>query len=396
MSVPRVRPVRVGRVLAAVVLTGLGLWLVAETAGILLLFFLAVLLALYLGAVRDVFVRRLRLPEIVAFWLAVVFTVGAGVALVWLLVPPVLRQTQDLVATIPRQLQALDTWATEALARFPGMGDLVAKLGPHPLLGEVYDYLSGRLPSFFGDVSKRVFSVLAAAASLFTVAVMSIYLALYPGVYREWLIVLFPPAHRDLVRDVLGGLGETLRAYIVGQLATMFILGGLTALGLAIIGVPYWLTFGVFSGAAALVPVFGVLLSTTLPALFVLGSGGGLSRAMLVVGVGVLVHVVDGNLVSPLIMSKRVDLPPALTILAVLIAGVLLGPLGLVVAVPLLASIMVVVRRILIDRIYGGRGFRRVRRDRTLVLRVPAPSGGVWVPPLEPPVDIIGLTERGP
>ncbi len=59
------------------------------------------------------------------------------------------------------------------------------------------------------------------------------------------------------------------------------------------------------------------------------------------VGVGILVHIVAGNLVSPLIMSKKVDLPPVLSIMAVLIAGSLLGPLGLVVAVPLLAAIMV-------------------------------------------------------
>ena len=222
---------------------------------------------------------------------------------------------------------------------------------------------------------------------------MSIYLALYPGVYREWLIVLFPPLYRDLVRDVLDGLGDTLRAYIVGQLSTMFILGGLTALGLAAVGVPYWLTFGVFSGVAALVPVFGVLLATILPALFVLGMGDGLTKALLVVGVGILVHVIDGNLVSPIIMSKRVDLPPVLTMLAVLIAGTLLGPLGLLVAVPLLASIMVVVRRILIDRIYEGRGFRRPRRDRPLVLRVPADDGGVWVPQPVPAIDMIALEE---
>jgi predicted PurR-regulated permease PerM len=217
---------------------------------------------------------------------------------------------------------------------------------------------------------------------------------LYPGVYREWLIVLFPPVYRDLVRDVLNGLGDTLRAYIVGQLSTMFILGGLTAIGLAAVGVPYWLTFGVFSGAAALIPVFGVLLATALPALFVIGSGGGPTKALLVIGVGVVVHVIDGNLVSPLIMSRRVDLPPVLTMLAVLIAGALLGPLGLVVAVPLLASIMVIVRRILIERIYAGRGFRRARRDRTMVLRVPAPQGGVWVPDPTPGFDMVALSEQ--
>lgn len=387
--------VRVGPVLAAIVLCAAAVWILIATANIFLLLFLSVLGALYLGALRDYLARRLRIPELVAFWLAVVLTAGAVAGLVWLLVPPVVEQTQGLLAQAPDLLTSWEAWVTHTLDRFPGMADLVAKLGAHPIVGPVSDFLSGRLPTLFGDVSKRVLSVLDAIVALLTVGVMSIYLALYPGVYREWLIALVPPAHRDLVRDVINGLTDTLRSYIVGQLAAMFILGGLTAIGLAAIGVPYWLTFGVFSGVAALVPVFGVLLATTLPALFVLGSAGGLTKAVLVIGVGILVHVVAGNLVSPLIFSKKVDLPPVLTIMAVLIAGSLLGPLGLVVAVPLLAAIMVLVRRILIERIYEGRGFRRVSRDRSLVVRVPVPDSSVWLPDPSLAVDMVALEEQG-
>lgn len=389
----RVARVRVGRLLTAVVLTAAVLWVVIATANIFLLLFLSVLGALYLGALRDYLARRLRLPGIVAFWIAVLLTAGAFVGLVWLLVPPVVAQTQGLLAALPAQLASWEAWVTRTLAELPGMSDFAAKLGAHPLVGPVSDYLSGRLPSLFGDVSKRVLSVLGAAIAVLTVGVMSIYLALYPGVYREWVIALVPPVHRDLVRDVLVGLADTLRAYIVGQLASMFFLGGLTAIGLAAIGVPYWLIFGVFSGVAALVPVFGVVLATALPALFVLGGPDGPTRAVLVVGVGVLVHVVAGNLISPVIMSKKVDLPPVLTIMAVLIAGELLGPLGLVVAVPLLAAIMVVVRRILVERIYEGRGFRRAPRDRTLVVRVPVPDRAVWLPDPSVAVDMVALEE---
>jgi hypothetical protein len=79
-------------------------------------------------------------------------------------------------------------------------------------------------------------------------------------------------------------------------------------------------------------------------------------------------------------MSKKVELPPVLTIMSVLVIGKILGPLGLVIAVPTLAAIMVIVRRILINRIYEGRGFRKSTRDRVFVLRVPAPDGGVLVP----------------
>ena len=147
----------------------------------------------------------------------------------------------------------------------------------------------------------------------------------------------------------------------------------------------------------AIVPFFGTLVSTILPAAFVLGGNGwngfgAGGHALLVVLLGTVVHLVESNVVMPLITAHKVELPPVLTIMAVLIVGTFLGPGGLLVAVPLLAAIMVIVRRILVNRIYEGQGFRRAARDRALVLRVPAPEGGVFTPP-GPPVDVIALAE---
>jgi predicted PurR-regulated permease PerM len=238
-----------------------------------------------------------------------------------------------------------------------------------------------------------------AAINVFAVGVMGIYLSLHPALYREWLIALFPPIHRDLVRDVLSDLADSLRAYIVGQLLTMSFLGAITALGLWVLAVPYALVFGIFTGLVAIVPFFGTLLSTTLPALFVLTGQNyhafsPLGHALLVVGLGVVVHLIEGNVVSPLVMSKKVDLPPVLTIMSVLMIGQLLGGLGLIVALPVLVALMVIVRRILITRIYEGQGFRRTSRERPMVLRVPAPGGGVLVPP-GASVDVVTIAERG-
>jgi predicted PurR-regulated permease PerM len=184
----------------------------------------------------------------------------------------------------------------------------------------------------------------------------------------------------------------------VGQLLAMTFLGTLTAIGLYVLDVPFWLPFGIFTGLVAIIPFFGTLLSTTLPALFVLTGNGyfgfsPLGHALLVVGLGVVVHLVEGNVVAPLVMSKKVDLPPVLTILSVLVMGKLLGGLGLIIAVPTLATIMVIVRRILITRIYEGQGFRRTARERPMVLRVPAPGGGVLAPTGAPP-DIVTTAER--
>ena len=108
---------------------------------------------------------------------------------------------------------------------------------------------------------------------------------------------------------------------------------------------------------------------------------------------GVVIHLVESNVVAPLVMQRNVELPPVLTIMAVLIFGKLLGPIGLIVAVPSLAALMVLVRRILINRIYEGHGFRRRQRDRVLLLRVPLARGGVTVP-AGPAPDVIGLALR--
>lgn len=381
---------RVAPVIAGVIISVLLLWLLGATAEVFLLLFIAVIISLYLGAVRDLLVERGHLPPRLAFFISVVGSAGALLGLFAILLPPVVEQTRALIVVLPNYIEAWETGIDHFVARFPAMRD-VWKPGDHPLVTAVYDQLTQQAQTLV----PRLFSLVNLLISAFAVGVMSIYLALQPGVYREWLIALFPPIHRDLVRDVLRDLADALRAYIVGQLLTMTVLAAMTATGLYLLDVPYWLTFGVFTGLVAIIPFFGTLFSTTLPALFVMGAPGGGTRAVYVLLLGVVVHLIEGNLVSPLVMSKKIDMPPVLTITAVLVIGKLLGPLGLVVALPMLVTVMVIVRRILINRIYEGKGFRKSTRDRIFVLRVPVPDGGVLVPTAAPP-DLIAIREKQP
>jgi predicted PurR-regulated permease PerM len=382
--------VKVAPILAGAIITFLLLWMFGVTADVFLLLFIAIILSLYLGAVRDLLVEHAHFPPRIAFFVAVVGSATALIGLFAILLPPVVEQTRALIVVMPKYIETWESGIDHFVARFPAMRD-VWKPGEHPLITAVYDQVSVQAQG----VVPRLLSLVRVMVDCFAVGVMSIYLALQPGVYREWLIALFPPIHRDLVRDVLRDEADALRAYIVGQLLTMTFLAALTALGLYLLGVPYWLTFGVFTGLVAVVPFFGTLLSTTLPALFVLGGPGGGTRALYVLGLGVVIHLIEGNIVSPLVMSKKIDMPPVLTITSVLIIGKLLGPLGLVVALPTLVSVMVIVRRILINRIYEGKGFRKSTRDRIFVLRVPVPDGGVIVA-AEPPPDLIRLRETTP
>lgn len=379
---------RVAGVLAAVTLLALGFWIFGRASDVFLLLFIAIIISLYLGAVRDGLVNRAQLPPRLAFIAAVLLTLLGIGGLFWLLVPPVIAQTRDLVAVLPKYVAGWEVSIDHFMETMPGMRGFWPT-GQHQMLRALYEQVSG----YAQGLVPRVFSVVGVLIDVFSVFVMSIYLALQPGVYREWLIALFPPRHRDLVRDILRDLADSLRAYVVGQLTTMAVLAALTAFFLWLLSVPYWLTFGVFTGAVAIVPFFGSLLSTMLPAAFVLTGPNGGTRALLVLAVGVVVHLIEGNLVSPLVMSKKVELPPVLTIMSVLVIGKLLGPLGLVVAVPTLAVVMVVVRRILINRIYEGQGFRKQARDRMLVLRVPVPDGGVLLAE-GPPVDVQAFKTR--
>nr|MBA3467335.1 AI-2E family transporter [Gemmatimonadaceae bacterium] len=303
-------------ILTGIVLTILLLWMLGSTIDVFLLLFVAIIISLYLGSVTDFLEEKGRLSRKLAFALAVLFSLAALIGLGWLLIPPVVEQTQQLFVVLPKYIADWEKGIDGFVARFPALREMW-KPGDNTLLHAVYVQVSGQM----GSLVPKVFSMVHVMINVFAVGVMAIYLALQPGIYREWLIALFPPIHRDLIRDVLRDLGDVLRAYIVGQLLAMTVLAILTAIGLYLLDVPYWLTFGVFTGLVAIVPFFGTLVSTVLPALFVLGGPGGGTRAIYVIALGVIIHLIEGNLIAPLVMSKKLDLPPVLTILAVLVIG---------------------------------------------------------------------------
>jgi len=374
-------------ILTATVFTVLLLWIAGQVAHVFLLLFLGVMISVYLGALSTGLQRRLRIPPGWSLAAAVLVTLGGLALLFYILVPPLVVQTRELVRVLPTYITGWEAAIDRLVTRVPALAS-VYEPGQHKLLLALYDQVAGQ----FNDVVPKVFGIVEVLISIFSVGVMGLYLAVHPALYREWLIALFPPIHRDLVRDVLTDCGDSLRAYIVGLLLAMSFLATLTAVGLTVLHVPYALTFGVFTGLATIVPFFGTLLATALPVLFVIGGPDGGTRAIWVVVIGIVVHLIEGNVVAPLIMSKKVDLPPVLTIVFVLIVGSLLGPLGLLVAVPGLAVIMVIVRRILLTRLYEGQGFRRTTRERPLVLRLPASEGGIILPRAN--LDVVSILER--
>jgi predicted PurR-regulated permease PerM len=341
-----------GRRLAATLVTLFGVALllvfIARVAQVLFLLFMAALLAVYLAAVTDIIVRRTRLPRGAALALAVLGTLTALVGIAALILPPVIQQTQDLVGALPVQAQRLEDLIRRLSQQYPILQRALELEGGgfvESLIRDATAFVRGSLLPYLtagGALAVETVSVLA----------MAVYLSLDPRVYREGVIALVPPQYRQIARATLADLSNTMRAWVWAQLMAMSMLAMLTVIGLLVLRVPYALAFGVFAGLAAIVPFFGTIVSTLLPAAFVVVNTGWV-HAFAVVLLGVAVHLLEANVVRPLIFQERLNLPPVLTILAVLSMAILIGVLGLIIAVPLLAAVMVIVRHVLIGQVYA-------------------------------------------
>jgi predicted PurR-regulated permease PerM len=334
-----------GWVLLAVIVVAL----LIRTVDVLLVLFLSIILAVYLNAVSNVLQRQLGVPPAVGLAAGLALTLGGMVGVVFLIAPAVTGQVQDLIANLPRYLTDLDQTISRLFRSIPVLGRGVSEGGSPGLLAtslnELFGFLRGAVvPYLKGGLELIIITV--------SVVVMAVYLTRNPGVYVEGLVALIPPARRPLARVILYDLKLTLHAWVVGQIIAMVVLAVLTTLGLWMLKVPYFLAFGMFAGIAAIVPFFGTLFSTLIPALFALGVAG-LGKAIAVTALGVGVHLVEANFVAPVVMERKVNLPPVITIAGVLLIGKLFGLAGLIVAVPILAFVMVLIRHILLGEVYG-------------------------------------------
>jgi len=342
-SARRAAPLLLMLLVAAIVL------FVYRIADLLLLVFIATLVAVYLSAVTDAAVRWGRLPRPLALALAIFATLVALAAVAALVATPVTQQTQDLIAAVPRYLTQLDATIAGWTRRVPILRRAGLSAGESGLVSTA---LKEGVAFVRGAIIPTAAAAGLVAIEAIAVLVMAIYLAVRPSLYQVGLLALVPPRHRSFARAIVLDLAATLRAWVGAQLLSMVLLAILTGIGLWLLDVPYWLAFALFTGVVVLIPFFGSLFSTVLPALLVLPDRGVLA-ALAVASVGVVVHLVEANLVSPIVMHRRISLPPVLTILSVLVGAELSGLAGMLVAVPALAVTIVLVRHILMDRAYG-------------------------------------------
>jgi predicted PurR-regulated permease PerM len=190
-------------------------------------------------------------------------------------------------------------------------------------------------------------------ANLVLVGVAAVYLAAQPERHRAGALMLIPQALRDKVGSTFDNAGRALRLWLFGQLVSMTVVGVLATVGLYLIGMPSALALGFLAGVSEFVPLVGPALAA-IPAILVALSEGG-TTIFWVLGLYLAIQQLENNIIMPLVHRRTVELPPVVTLFAILALGVLFGPVGVLLGAPLTVVLFVAVKQLYLRETLGER-----------------------------------------
>ena len=263
----------------------------------------------------------------------------AGVALA----PTIAEQASELWETFPELLANAQDVAGRLQGAL-GLGTPVA-LDQLDVVDSARNFFSGGTLATVANVGAGVASVLS---YLVVIVIATIYAVARPRPLVNGFVALFPAGRRQEVREILADMYQTVQRWFVGQLGSMLIIGVLSTVALYLIGVPFALLLGIFSGLISFIPFVGPMLSVIPPVLLALI--GTPVDALWVVLAYAIIQAIESYLLQPLIMSRAVFLHPAVVMFALLIMGTLFGFVGVLLAVPLVAALHVLLRELWIER----------------------------------------------
>jgi len=258
----------------------------------------------------------------------VLLTVAFLLATFWLAGVQVTAQVNQLRSTLEVQAVRFTSFLT-AQGVMPGASDVsgIARQA----LGSV-----GRITSWVG-------TAVSALTTFFMISVIGLFIAIDPTTYRRGVEWMVPRDNRPEFAIVVARMGTTLRRLLAGRLLGMVAEGVLTWIALMLGGVPMALILGILTGLLAFIPNVGAFVSGAL--MVAVGFSAGTDTGLWAIGTYVIVQTFDGYVLLPIVAKKTVDLPPALTLGAQIMASALFGILGLALADPLTAMIKTALER---------------------------------------------------
>ena len=323
----------------AILLTG---YLVYKAAVVVLVLLLTILFSIIMSAPVDYLNRRgigRGLGTLVVLGSFVLILGIAGAALV----PTIEAQASEFVDTFPALLENVQQIVVQ-LQSAVGLKTSFS-LDPQDVLDKARNFFSGGALTTVASVGASVATVLSFAV---VILITTVYTVARPEPLVNGFVSLFPAGQRQRVREILDEMYRTVQKWFLGQLASMTIIGLLFTVAMFVIGIPFALLLGIFSGLISFVPYVGPMISVIPPVLLALT--GNPIDALWVILAYLGIQAIEGNLVQPIVMSRAVSLHPVTLVFALLTMGTLFGFVGVFLAIPLVAALHVLLRELWIER----------------------------------------------
>ncbi len=306
--------------------------LVAQFVTLLAVALLTVILSLPLAAAADRAQRR-GLPRALGAVTALVLAIAVATGIGLLVVPAFIGQAQHFSARLPGAIAS-------------------AEHSVHSLTGVSTKTLSADITSFtqrYTQDPRRLLGPLATLGidlagvilAVIVVLVCALYLAIDPHAPRAALLALLPVDRRPQAERIMARVRTAWLGWLTAIGIDMLVLGILLYIGMKAVGLDFALGFAIFSALLTVIPNYGSIISAIPPVLLGLSQSPG--KALLVLGVYVLVNQIEGNLILPLVMARTVDMHPALVAIGVLVVAQLLGIIGVLIGIPVISVAMILV-----------------------------------------------------
>lgn len=315
---------------------------ILDLAGLVIAIVVSMILALGLEPLVARLTRhglRRGLAVLVVFLglLAVFATLG------WLVVPTVASQTADVIRETPDYLDRLQhsSLAMHLNARWHITDKIKNDLQQHV-------FTQSTVTSVFGGVFGATKAVLHGIISVLSVLVLTLYfLAAMPSV-KTTIYQAVPRSRRPRVVFLGEEIASRVGGYVLGQVCIATLNGLLSFVILRLLGLPFPALLAIIVGLLALVPVIGTPVGGVIVTLVALTAGWG--EALIVLAYYVLYHVIEAYVVGPRIMRRTVEIPPVLSIVAILAGETLLGVIGALLAIPLAAALLLIYQQVIVPR----------------------------------------------
>jgi predicted PurR-regulated permease PerM len=319
--------------LAALLVTVALGWMLFLARDALLVIYVSALFAIGLSPLVAAIERHRpaaprRLPRWAAILIIYITIVALLVAVGIAVIPPLIAQARDLWASLPMLVHQGQQWLIDRglLSRELTFGEAVQKT---PVGGT----------DAVGAVIGAVFGVVGGIFGFITILILTFYVLVEADAIVTSFVRLFPRPRRPRVEDACRRVTTKVSAWLGGQLLLAGIIGSTAAIGLWLLGVPYFYVLALIAGIGEMIPVVGPILSA-IPALLV-ALAVSPSLALFVLIFFFAQQQLENHVLVPKIMSRQVGVSAAVVIVALLMGGSLLGIVGAILAVPTAAILLV-------------------------------------------------------